>query len=103
MITNVFAIRLQVEGDTFTDGLREMTQCGQDQRVFFLTFTTDNRAVETSFQLIGPTGGVIGKAPAAGQRFQDNTQYTFRYCVWTGFQHRLKLKDTGANGMVSNR
>jgi hypothetical protein len=44
-------------------------------------FTTDNYADETSFQLIGPSGGIIGRAPLNGQKFQDNTQYTFQYCV----------------------
>jgi hypothetical protein len=104
VISYLIVIRFQVEGDTFTDGHREMatTQCGQNQRQFFLTFTTDNRGEELSFQLIGPTGGVIGKGPAAGQTFQDQKQYTFRYCVWIGHQHRLKLKDTGGNGIVSN-
>jgi hypothetical protein len=90
-----------VEGEAFADGHREMTECGQNQRVFFVTFTTDNRAEETSFQLIGPSGGIIGRAPVNGQRFQDRTQYTFRYCVRIGYQYKLRWQDTGGNGMVS--
>jgi hypothetical protein len=90
-----------VEGDTLTDGHRETKECRENQRVFFVTFTTDNRAEEISFELIGPNGGVIGRAPEIGRRFQDNTQYTYRYCVWIGYQHKLRWKDTGGNGMVS--
>jgi hypothetical protein len=91
-----------VEGDAFTDGHRGMKECGQNQKVFFVTFTTDNRADETSFQIIGPSGGIIGRAPLNGQKFQDNTQYTFQYCVKKGLQYKLRWKDTGGNGMVSH-
>jgi hypothetical protein len=91
-----------VEGDAFTDGHRGMKECGQNQKVFFVTFTTDNRADETSFQIIGPSGGIIGRAPLNGQKFQDNTQYTFQYCVKKGLQYKLRWKDTGGNGMVGH-
>jgi hypothetical protein len=102
MITqNLVVIFFQEVDETLTDSRRELTECGQHQRLFFLTFTTDNRAEETSFQLIGPSGGIIGRAPVNGQRFQDRTQYTFRYCVRIGYQYKLRWQDTGGNGMVS--
>ncbi len=90
-----------MEGDAFTDGHRAVKECGQNQRVFYLTFTTDNRADETSFQLIGPSGGIIGRAPMNGQKFKDKTQYTYQYCVKKGYQYRLRWNDSGADGMVS--
>jgi len=91
-----------VEGDAFTEGRRAMKECGQNQKVFFVTFTTDNYGDETSFQIIGPSGGIIGRAPLDGQKFQDNTQYTYHYCVKIGLQHRLRWDDSGADGMVSH-
>ncbi len=91
-----------MEGDAFTDGHRAVKECGQNQKVFFVTFKTDNRGEETSFQVIGPSGGIIGGAPLNGQKFQDNTQYTYRYCVMKGKQYKLRWKDTGGNGMVSH-
>jgi hypothetical protein len=90
-----------VEGDAFTDGQRAVKECGQNQRVFSLTFTTDNRADETSFQLIGPSGGIIGRGPMNGQKFQDKTQYTYQYCVKKGYKYKLRWDDSGGDGMVS--
>ena len=102
MISYLSVILPQVEGDIFTNRHRAVKECGQNQKVFFVTFTTDNRADETSFQIIGPSGGIIGRAPLNGQKFQDNTQYTFQYCVKKGLQYKLRWKDTGGNGMVSH-
>jgi len=66
-----------------------------------VSFLTDNRAYETSFKLFGPKGGIIGMAPANGRKFQANTQYSFQYCVNIGYQYKLRWKDNGNNGMVS--
>ena len=49
-----------MESDTFTNGHRAVKECGQNQEVFFVTFTTNNYGDETSFQVIDPSGGIIG-------------------------------------------
>jgi hypothetical protein len=64
MMPNDFvSIQLQVKGDTFTDGHRELSECGQIQRVFFVSYTTYKSPEKASFQLIGPLEDIIGMAP----------------------------------------
>lgn len=67
-----------------------------------MSFLTDNRAYENSFQIIGPKGGIIAMAPLNGRKFQANTQYSFQYCVNIGYQYKLRWKDNGNNGIVSH-
>ncbi|KAL3804220.1 hypothetical protein ACHAW5_011140, partial [Stephanodiscus triporus] len=87
------------EVNTLTDGHRALKQCGQHQRVFFVSLLTDNRAYETSFKLIGPNDDIIALAPANGQTFQANTQYSFQYCVNIGYNYRWRLEDSAGDGL----
>ncbi len=82
------------------DGRRELSECDHNQRLFVVTLTTGNSPEETSFQLIGPSADVIGMAPESDQPFQDNTEYTFQYCIWAGYKHTLKWTGSEGNGMV---
>ena len=52
-----------------------------ESKGFFVAFITDNGEDETSFQVIGPSEGIIGRAPLNGPKYQDNTQYTYQFCV----------------------
>ena len=67
-----------------------------------MSLITDDYGYETSFQLIGPQGGIISRAPVNNQKLRDNRAYTFQYCVNAGSKYKFKIIDKKGDGLVSN-
>ena len=64
--------------------------------------TTDQYGYETKCEW-STLSGVFARMPAPNRNFADLTTYTFHQCVRVGQQYRLRIKDSGGDGMVSAR
>ena len=93
-------ILTKVEGNDHPVNHRETLSCGSDERILNFGFTTDNYGYETSFEW-RTLGGVFASGPARGEKFADNTSYSYKYCVKIGDQIKLKIEDSSGDGFVS--
>ncbi len=93
--------RTQVEGNDNSAAHRITLSCASDERVLNFGFTTDNYGYETSFEWL-TTGEVFASGPARGEKFADNTSYSYKYCVKIGEQYKLKIQDSSGDGLVSH-
>lgn len=66
-----------------------------------MSFTTDDYGYETSFKVLGEFDNIIAEEPGSGESFNDNTDYTYQYCLTSGFQYRLRFDDGKKDGFVS--
>ena len=90
-----------MEGNSLAYGHRAVKECKSNQRVFYVSFTTDGHGYETSFKVLGPFGNIIAEGPDSGKSFKDNTEYTYQYCLTLGYKYRLRFDDEKADGFVS--
>jgi hypothetical protein len=66
-----------------------------------VSFTTDDYGYETSFKVLGEFDNIIAEEPGNGESFNDNTDYTYQYCLTSGFLYRLRFDDVKKDGFVS--
>mmetsp|Transcript_16934 Transcript_16934/g.35105 ORF Transcript_16934/g.35105 Transcript_16934/m.35105 type:complete len:471 (-) Transcript_16934:354-1766(-) len=77
---------------------RKDISCQSDERVFNFRVATDAYGYENSFTLKSSSGKVVASEPSGGN-WDDDTTYSYSYCVKAGEDYTLEFKDVYNDGI----